>query len=706
MASISPTYLDCKYSPHVSGKTDNRCRLTITKITQTDGGTNQTTVDWKITVEGTPYSYLYALYVSLGGKVLYDHHTGGAIKTSWNAGDVIASGTTTFNNNSDGSLTLNAYIKQMFYYGNGDTTRWTNPKYYQENSTNMVCSTIARASSISSSASYTKGDAVTVSISRASSNFTHKVQFLIGSDVVKEISGVGTSVTWTPTKAEVESMLSKGTGSTIKVLTYNGTTHVGTASKTGTASNPVASTVSNDFSFTVGNKTSFTISRNKTYYTHSLEISVAGKLIKTISNVGTSAEWTPNSSELTAIYNAMSATPEATISVKCITYSRSANIGNKTKTGTITISSSGNQPTFTAWTYQNNNSISNNVLGTNQVMLQNYNSISIVCSAATAKNQASISKYQAIVNGSVYETTDTTNRKITIPNLNLSGDILFQVRAIDSRGFMTTVEKVISFIAYSIPALPTINLKRKNNYEEETSMALSGSISLIKYNNVNKNKVKVFKYRYKNSETSEYSDWVDILTSTMPETAQRYDFDSSNGKITLNEVIIGNFETGITYQFEFIIQDEVKIQSFNAPLINGIPLMALRKRKLGINCVPDKSGKDGLYLNGNYTPYESIVYDNSTGTEVSMDLDVSIKNCEYVIIEFKANNILSSVRIDDPINKTVSLVVFDAATGTVYMKNIVIKEKAITVSSYCKVVLNSSKTTSNDIKIIKIIQGN
>ena len=34
MASINPSVLDCRYSPHVSGKTDNRCRITITEITQ------------------------------------------------------------------------------------------------------------------------------------------------------------------------------------------------------------------------------------------------------------------------------------------------------------------------------------------------------------------------------------------------------------------------------------------------------------------------------------------------------------------------------------------------------------------------------------------------------------------------------------------------------------------------------------------------
>ena len=66
---------------------------------------------------------------------------------------------------------------------------------------------------------------------------------------------------------------------------------------------------------------------------------------------------------------------------------------------------------------------------------------------------------------------------------------------------------------------------------------------------------------------------------------------------------------------------------------------------------------------------------------------------------------MASVRIDKPINKVASLIIVDAS-ATLYSKTVTIKEKEITVTSYNKVVLNSSKTSSNDIKIIKVIKGN
>lgn len=598
MASISPTYLDCKNSPHVSGKTDNHCRLTITKITQTGGDTNQTTVDWKITVEGTPYTYLYALYVSLGGKVLYDHHTGGAILTSWSAGDVIASGSTTFDNNNDGSLTLNAYIKQMFYYGNGDTTRWTNTKYYQDNSVNMVCSTIPRASSISSSANFVKGDAVTVTVNRVSSSFTHTIQIYTGSTLIKTITGVGTSVTWTPTQSEVEAMLKTNTTSTIKCTTYKDGAQVGsTASKTGTATNPTLSTVKNTPNITLGNSITVNVTRNKNFYSHSLKVSVGSTLIKTITGVGTSTTLSFTQAEINTIYGLVKNSPTATLKVECITYIRSANAGSTSKSGTLTIPSSGNEPTFSGWTYKGTNATANSILGTDQVLIQNYNGIEITCNKAVGKNEATIVKYQAIINGLTFETTDLTNRKITVSNLNLGGNNTCQVRAIDSRGFITTIEKSITFINYTAPEIPTITMKRKNNYDTEVTLTLVGMISRLFYNNEVKNDALAFKYRYKKTADSSYQDWVDIPTSEIPNTAANYYINYTTGEVGLKATVIGDFDIEDTYTFQFQLKDKLNDLTFTAILVNGIPLIALRKGKVGINCVPDSSGTNGLYVN-------------------------------------------------------------------------------------------------------------
>ena len=111
MASISPTSVSCPQEPHTSKKA--YLKFTVTGITQTDGGTNQTTITWKLTIEGTPWTNLHARYLSVGGKELVPHTV--ATVSSWSAGQVVNSGSTTFDNNPDGNLSLGVFVKQLFY---------------------------------------------------------------------------------------------------------------------------------------------------------------------------------------------------------------------------------------------------------------------------------------------------------------------------------------------------------------------------------------------------------------------------------------------------------------------------------------------------------------------------------------------------------------------------------------------------------------
>lgn len=224
MASISPTYLNCNVENHTSKHA--YVRLTITSITQTDGATNKTTVNWKITTEGTPWVTLYRLQVTLGGVTLYNSTME---FTNWSQGTVIKSGSTTFTNNADGSLSLSAYIKQMFYYGNGDSSRWTNPSFYQDKSGTFVCSSIPRAMAPSCT-NTTLGVATTIKTNRASTAFTHTIRVLDGTTELDKFTGVTDSTPWTPTIATYAPYMTGGKTKafTIESACYSGSTLIGT----------------------------------------------------------------------------------------------------------------------------------------------------------------------------------------------------------------------------------------------------------------------------------------------------------------------------------------------------------------------------------------------------------------------------------------------------------------------------------------------
>lgn len=223
MASINPTVLNCSNSPHVSGKTDNHIRLTITDISQTDGSINQTTVNYKITVEGTPYTYLKSLYVTLGGVVLYDYRKSGNVLTSWKAGQVIKEGSVTFDNNADGSLTLYAYIKQLFYYDYSDS-RWNSSSYTQESGINMNCSSIPRTSDASLSSDVIElGNNLIIYTNRKSTSLTHNIYYSIGSiGETLLASGVGDSYPWSVPQSLANQLPNSDNGTVvIKVITYS-----------------------------------------------------------------------------------------------------------------------------------------------------------------------------------------------------------------------------------------------------------------------------------------------------------------------------------------------------------------------------------------------------------------------------------------------------------------------------------------------------
>ena len=101
--------------------------------------------------------------------------------------------------------------------------------------------TIPRASSISSISGSSLGSSVTVNISRASTSFTHKVEYsFAGSSYTTATSSATTSATFTPALSLANHIPNATSGTlTVRVTTYSGSTQIGNAvTKTQTLSLP------------------------------------------------------------------------------------------------------------------------------------------------------------------------------------------------------------------------------------------------------------------------------------------------------------------------------------------------------------------------------------------------------------------------------------------------------------------------------------
>ncbi|MGX8834946.1 DUF859 family phage minor structural protein [Amedibacillus sp. YH-ame6] len=119
--------------------------------------------------------------------------------------------------NNDGSKSISA--SATFYADNS----WVGTP---SASGSLTLTKIARASTFSISGN-TMDSPMTISISRASSNFTHTVRYQFG-NVVRDYSGQATSCTFTPPASDASQIpnATSGTG-TITVTTYSGSTKIG-----------------------------------------------------------------------------------------------------------------------------------------------------------------------------------------------------------------------------------------------------------------------------------------------------------------------------------------------------------------------------------------------------------------------------------------------------------------------------------------------
>lgn len=134
--------------------------------------------------------------------------------------------TKTVTHNADGTKTI---ALKGFFDSEGLTSKLQNLTVTGK----VTLKTIPRASSFTLSAStVTAGSTgMTVNISRASSKFTHTVQWKLGSHS-KSNTGVATSSSYTLPESWLDAIpnSTSGTG-TVTVTTYNGGTKIGSASK-------------------------------------------------------------------------------------------------------------------------------------------------------------------------------------------------------------------------------------------------------------------------------------------------------------------------------------------------------------------------------------------------------------------------------------------------------------------------------------------
>lgn len=182
---------------------------------------NTTTIKWTLKGAGgsSPGYYVSGNFkVTINGKQVY--FSSKRINL-WN-NTVVATGTTTFNHNNDGTCSFSASAEAGIY------TVAVNVS----GSGSWDLETIPRASKPTASGTFQLGGSITISTNRASSSFTHTIRYGWGSMSGTIASGVGASTPWTILKS-LANGIPNGTSGTLRIYcdTYNGSTKIGTGYK-------------------------------------------------------------------------------------------------------------------------------------------------------------------------------------------------------------------------------------------------------------------------------------------------------------------------------------------------------------------------------------------------------------------------------------------------------------------------------------------
>lgn len=314
----------------------------------------------------------------------------------------------------------------------------------------------------------------------------------------------------------------------------------------------------------IGSAVTINISRASSNFVHTLTYAF-GNLSGTIaSNVGASCTWTLPTSFYSQIPNANSGVGTIT----CYTYSNGVHIGTKSWNFTAKVVNS--NPTFNnnQLTYLDSDTNIVNITKNNQHIVRNVSNLKVTFTGATARNSASIARYEITFNGNTQ--TKTSASTINYGKVNSSKNLSVSVKAVDSRGNSTTISKTITILDWVNP-IGNITAGRINNYEDETKLKVSASISSVN----SKNSIVSIKYRYKKANTSTYSSYTTL---------------NNNQEVT---IVINKL---YVWDFQVVIQDKFGSTTYNFQIAKGLPILFIDTimQSVGINCFPSKD--DSLFV--------------------------------------------------------------------------------------------------------------
>ena len=342
---------------------------------------------------------------------------------------------------------------------------------------------------------------------------------------------------------------------------------------------------------------------------------------------------TLTSDQRTALLNAMPDVKSLTATVELVTKNGTEQIGSTSTCGCVIQTTEANSaPTMTSFSVRDSRTTTVAVTGNSQRFIQGYSYVYVTPGTATAKNGASIVKYAASCNGITY--SNTTGAALNLYTVSKSGTLDVVVTATDSRGYTVSTTQQITVIPYERPKVSEISLRRTNDIEAEMQLVFNGSISPITVDGTQKNSLLYVQYRYKLTSASSYGSYTAITDAVT----------QSGSSFSYSNLELCSLDANSSYDFHIYIRDQLNTLSgvnlyFTVP--QGTPLVALRKKKVGINTpTPDAA----LHVVGD-GHFEGDV--RIEGTLTPDDIDYTFEKPYFGVCETEAATAAKVVTCDE-----------------------------------------------------------
>lgn len=529
---------------------------------------NTSTLNWTLSCIGGSVNYYTTgpTTVTINGtQVYYKARTGWDTK-QFPAAKGSTSGSITVAHNSDGSKSISIGFSTAIY-----TSAVT------EHGGTMTLTKIDRsAPTINVSTSRITASSVTISASASTTCDVWEYSTNGGGSYTQFLTTASTSVSRTITG------LSPNTTYSIRVRARKKSNQVYGTSSTASVKT-LGNAILNSVSTVTADNTTASITFNRTIYsssfTYTLEIKNGSTSIMTISISSQSAGTGNQTVSLTAtqrttLLNAFKTSKSFTGTFILTTKSGSTTIGNtSSKTATIQTTAANSAPTFSnsaGFVYADSNTTTSNVTGNALLMVQDYSRLTVTAYSAAAKNGASITQYEATINGKTVKSTGTT---LSLGTIAKSGNLSLTVTAVDSRGYTVSVTKTITVIAYQKISISEATMRRVNEAEAITQVDFTANISRILVSSVNKNAFVSLQYRYKKTSESSYGTYTSLTSQAV----------ANDTRVTYENDEFVSLDADYSYNIQFYVSDKITSDTIVITLSQGTPLISKRRKMVGIN---------------------------------------------------------------------------------------------------------------------------